>query len=245
MSTILIIDDDKDVSAVLMQTMTELGHAVSCAHTLAEGLKKSIDARPDVVFLDVLLPDGDGLAALGDVRSAPSEPEVIIFTGEGDPDSAEAAIQSGAWDCLQKPATVSAIAGLLKRALAYRDEKRGRPVANAGEPAGLPEQGLQSEADEPILAEPEHPPSSGVGDGPATDRAGQTARSSETPDPSEDEEFPSFRSYRIRSADAAERHYLVELMARSRNRIQLACELSQLSRPRLYALLSKHGITRR
>lgn len=130
MSTILIIDDDKSVSAVLMQTMTALGHAVSCAYTLADGLRKSVEARPDVVFLDVHLPDGDGLAALGAVRAAPSEPEVIIFTGEGDPDAAEMAIRSGAWDYLQKPATMSALALLLRRAIDYRSEKANRrPVA--------------------------------------------------------------------------------------------------------------------
>jgi two-component system NtrC family response regulator len=137
MSTILIIDDDKSMSAALMQTITALGHAVSCAYTLADGLRKSVEANPDIVFLDVYLPDGDGLAALGAVRSAPSQPEVIIFTGEGDPDSAETAIRSGAWDYLQKPATVSSLALLLRRALDYRSEKRSRRPAAVLRRGGL------------------------------------------------------------------------------------------------------------
>ena len=129
MSTILIIDDDKSMSAALMQTITALGHAVSCAFTLGEGLRKSVETSPDVVFLDVHLPDGDGLAAMNAVREAPSAPEVIIFTGEGDPDAAELAIRGGAWDYIQKPATVSALALLLRRALEFRAEKKNRRPA--------------------------------------------------------------------------------------------------------------------
>lgn len=129
MATILIIDDDEGLNASLSQTMTALGHAVTCAYTLADGLRQSVDSRPDVVFLDVHLPDGDGLAALGALRAAPSEPEVIIFTGAGDPDAAEMAIRSGAWDYLQKPATLSALALLLRRAVEFRAEKRNRRPA--------------------------------------------------------------------------------------------------------------------
>jgi len=129
MSTILIIDDDRMISHALMQTITAFGHAVSCAYTLGEGLRRSIETSPDVVFLDVHLPDGNGLAAMAAVREAPSRPEVIIFTGEGDPDAAELAIRGGAWDYLQKPASVPALALILRRALEYRAEKSNRRPA--------------------------------------------------------------------------------------------------------------------
>lgn len=131
MARILIIDDDEGMNTSLMQTLTALGHTASCAFTLADGLRQSVVESPDVVFLDVHLPDGDGLAALGALRAAPSDPEVIIFTGAGDPDAAELAIRSGAWDYLQKPATLSVLALLLRRAVEFRAEKRNRRPAAA------------------------------------------------------------------------------------------------------------------
>jgi two-component system NtrC family response regulator len=78
----------------------------------------------DIVFLDVNLPDGSGLELLPTIRQAESGPEVIIITGEGSAQSAEAAINSGAWDYLQKPLLTQEIELQLTRALDYRAIKK-------------------------------------------------------------------------------------------------------------------------
>jgi len=51
------------------------------AHRTAEGLEKALLGSFEVVFLDVMLPDGNGLEALPRIRQTPAEPEVIIMTG--------------------------------------------------------------------------------------------------------------------------------------------------------------------
>jgi len=65
------------------------------------------------------------------IRQTPSMPEVIIITGAGDPDGAELAIKSGAWDYIQKPSSIEAMTLPLVRALQYREEKKSKkpPVA--------------------------------------------------------------------------------------------------------------------
>ena len=124
MANIFIIDDDKMICEALAEVIVPMGHYVQWALTLKEGLKEACSKMYDVVFLDVRLPDGSGLDALVKIREAPSKPEVIIITGEGDPDGAELSIKSGAWDYIEKPLSVKAITLPIIRALQYREEKK-------------------------------------------------------------------------------------------------------------------------
>ncbi len=123
MARILIIDDDESMCYSLSRMVRRMGHETSCAQTLAEGIEKARSDAFDVVFLDVRMPDGNGLDVLPKIQEAPSSPEVIIMTGFGDPDSAELAIKSGAWDYIQKGASVKETTLPLVRALQYRREK--------------------------------------------------------------------------------------------------------------------------
>jgi two-component system NtrC family response regulator len=124
MAKILIIDDDKEI-CILLQAVTEkIGHESDCAHSLADGHKKATTEPYDVVLLDVNLPDGNGLSLLPKLKILPSFPEVIIITGEGDPDGAELAIKNGAWDYIEKPLSIDGITLPLSRALQYRNEKK-------------------------------------------------------------------------------------------------------------------------
>ena len=85
MAHILIIDDEKDFGDLLANIIGDEGHQVAIRLTLAGGLKEVL-ARPyQLVLLDVQLPDGNGLSAIGKIKEAPSAPEVIILTGAGNP----------------------------------------------------------------------------------------------------------------------------------------------------------------
>jgi two-component system NtrC family response regulator len=123
---VLIIDDDEMMCDMLSTMVRQIGHDATCSTTLQEGLTVSASEDVDVVFLDVLMPDGSGLEALPRIREAPSSPEVIIITGFGDPDGAELAIKNGAWDYLEKPSSIKAMTLPLVRALQYREEKKAR-----------------------------------------------------------------------------------------------------------------------
>jgi two-component system NtrC family response regulator len=125
MAYILVIDDDQLICDTIANIVRHLGHTTACAYTLRDGFKE-VDARDvDVVFLDVQLPDGNGLDILPHVRKASSfPPEIIIITGYGDPDGAELAIKNGAWDYLEKPSSSQKIGLTLTRALQYRQQKK-------------------------------------------------------------------------------------------------------------------------
>ena len=126
MARVLIIDDEPMMGEMLAKMVQKLGHEVVYTPTLREGLEQAGGPGFDIVFLDIYLPDGNGLEALPELRSTPSSPEVIIITGSGDPDGAALAIKNGAWDYIQKPASFEGMTLPFIRALQYRDEKKAR-----------------------------------------------------------------------------------------------------------------------
>ena len=124
-SRILVIDDDPEVRGTMCSLVSRMMLACEAAGTLAEGLAALGGGGFDLVFLDVRLPDGNGLERLPEIKAAPGAPEVIILTGQGDPDGAELAIQRGVWDYLVKPSPIKQTMLSIQRALKYRQERRG------------------------------------------------------------------------------------------------------------------------
>ncbi|MFU2210206.1 sigma-54-dependent transcriptional regulator [Solidesulfovibrio sp. C21] len=126
MAHILLIDDDAILKETIGALMRRLGHAFTWAGSLDEGRRALVHGRFDVVLLDLRLPDGYGLDMMAELRSAPSTPEIIIVTGQEDPEGAALAIKSGAWDYIQKPLTPNRVTLPLTRALEYRAQKAAR-----------------------------------------------------------------------------------------------------------------------
>jgi two-component system NtrC family response regulator len=124
MARILVLDDDRLVQRLIATTATELGHEALAASTLAEGLARCQSAPCDVVFLDVLLPDGNGLSIIPELRGLPVAPEIVIVTGHGDPEGADLAIRHGAWDFLTKPLSLDNLQLILNRVVAFRQQRR-------------------------------------------------------------------------------------------------------------------------
>jgi two-component system NtrC family response regulator len=81
MSRILIVDDDKIMNDALSRAILRTGHEVESRQSIKEGLKEVNSNYYDVVYLDVRMPDGDGLESLTKFREAPSSPDIIIITG--------------------------------------------------------------------------------------------------------------------------------------------------------------------
>ncbi len=123
MAKVLIVDDDKNVRQSIKSVVERLGHEALSYALLEEALSCCQCEEIDVVYLDVRMPDGNGLDMLPSIRESTSKPEVIIMTGYGDPDGAELAIKNGAWDYLEKPASLQTMTLPLKRALEYREKK--------------------------------------------------------------------------------------------------------------------------
>ncbi|MCP4161654.1 MAG: sigma-54-dependent Fis family transcriptional regulator [Deltaproteobacteria bacterium] len=124
MANILIIDDDDGVVHTMSRLVEDMGHNVDSAFTIKEGLKKIASSIFNVVLLDVNLPDGSGLDIVDDIVQSPFSPQVIIMTAFSDPDGAELAINNGAWDYVEKPASPIKFRLQISRALLFQEQKR-------------------------------------------------------------------------------------------------------------------------
>jgi two-component system NtrC family response regulator len=124
MAEILVVDDDSMLAEMLVEQLVRKGHRAESAPDLAGGVSKAREGNFDVVFLDVQLPDGNGLEQIGRFSEVSSAPEIIIMTGHGDPHGARKAIQCGAWSYLEKPHVHRDLLLPLTRALQYRAEKK-------------------------------------------------------------------------------------------------------------------------
>lgn len=131
MAKVLIIDDDPSVCSLLSRLIRRAGHEACQARTLEEGLAIASTRPVGLVFLDVRLPDGNGIKSIPAIQDVDAAPEVVIITGAADPDGAELAIRSGAWDYLEKPFSSQNVLLLTRRALQYREERESNrtPVA--------------------------------------------------------------------------------------------------------------------
>lgn len=125
MARVLVVDDE-----ALMRTMVEVacrrqGHEALCAATLAEGLRLAATGV-DVVLLDMLLPDGNGLDAQPQLTALPDAPDIVVITGHGDGDAAEKALRGGVWDFLMKPVRVRDVEETLTHVLETRARRQTR-----------------------------------------------------------------------------------------------------------------------
>ncbi|HBH48494.1 MAG TPA: sigma-54-dependent Fis family transcriptional regulator, partial [Bacteroidales bacterium] len=121
---VLIIDDDEQVCITLAKVFNRMGYATRYQQTLRDGLADIFSDTIAVVFLDVNLPDGNGLEAIKTIQQHPDSPEIIIITGNEDVDGAELAMRSKAWDYISKTGSYKKFKFALSRALEYRKQKQ-------------------------------------------------------------------------------------------------------------------------
>jgi DNA-binding response OmpR family regulator len=101
-SQLLLIEDDLRIRTALTRALTARGHAVSSAATAMTGLQQAVDDRPDLVVLDLGLPDLDGVQLLRMLRSVSKVP-VIVATARDDDQDVIKALDAGADDYVVKP----------------------------------------------------------------------------------------------------------------------------------------------
>lgn len=109
---------------MLTRRIESAGYSATSAPTLADGFNLASAGNYDVILLDVILPDGNGVEYLKHFSSVQSNPEIIIITAAGDTHGAECAINSGAWSYLEKEHVIRDLFLPLTRALEYRKEKQ-------------------------------------------------------------------------------------------------------------------------
>jgi DNA-binding response OmpR family regulator len=100
---ILVVDDEPPVGEILSEFLTPKGYEVLCAQGGLEGLSKLEKFRPDIVLLDVRMPDLDGITVLRRIREANPSVSVLMMSGNTDTEAAKETLQLGAFDYVLKP----------------------------------------------------------------------------------------------------------------------------------------------
>ncbi len=116
--TILVVDDDVPIRRVIRIAAESVGYRVVEAATANEARVRSALERPDVIILDLGLPDGDGLDVLASIRSWSTTP-VIILTARVDDDLVVRALDAGADDYIEKPFNMPSLLARVRVALRH------------------------------------------------------------------------------------------------------------------------------
>ena len=128
MTHVLIVDDDVDASAMLGELIAMQGFTVATANTLRDARKQLALQAPDLVLLDLRLPDGSGMDLFADPELLANS-EVILVTGHASLETSILALRLGAVDYIVKPITSKQLQGVLSRVT--------KPAVLKAEVAGL------------------------------------------------------------------------------------------------------------
>jgi two-component system KDP operon response regulator KdpE len=110
---ILIVDDEKSIRRFLKVSLVSYGYDVFEAETGNEALEKSVTSHPDVIILDLALPDIDGIAVISKIRNRTKVPIIVLSVREDISDKVKA-LDMGADDYLTKPFNVIELLARLK-----------------------------------------------------------------------------------------------------------------------------------
>jgi len=116
-ATILVIDDDKLIRWSLSTVLGRAGYRVHEAATGKDGLAAVRDQRPDLVLLDIRLPDMDGITVLEQIRRRHPELPVLTMTAHGTSETAHVAVGLGARGHLEKPCDPTLLLAAVSRVL--------------------------------------------------------------------------------------------------------------------------------
>jgi two-component system response regulator AtoC len=117
---VLIVEDEAQVAALLSETLSHLGYTPEVATTGTDALRLLDTFEPDVVLLDLALPEMPGEAVLDHVRQTKPGLPVIMVTGNADAELARRTLARGAFDYVTKPFNLEQLSRVLEAALAYR-----------------------------------------------------------------------------------------------------------------------------
>ena len=126
---ILVVDDEPDMVSFLRQALIHEGFEVEGAHDARQGLRRAYEFRPDLVLLDVMMPEMDGWDMLGRLREFSDVP-VIMLTAVGGTDHKIQGLDLGADDYVTKPFELRELKARIRAALrrAASDSSSGTPL---------------------------------------------------------------------------------------------------------------------
>lgn len=123
-ATILIVEDEPPIRRLLRTTLAAHDYRTLEAGTGGEALQAMRHHRPDLVLLDLGLPDRDGLELIGDIRKLAPVP-IVVLSGRGEEAAKVAALDAGADDYVTKPFGAEELMARLRAALRHRLQQQG------------------------------------------------------------------------------------------------------------------------
>jgi two-component system response regulator AtoC len=124
MACLLLIDDEESITLSLKTLFEKKGYTFINSYTGKEGVSTALRELPDIVLLDLHLPDKDGMAILKELKAAQPDMVVIIMTGYGEIKQAVEAIKLGAEHYFQKPVDLDELSVIVERNLDIRQLKQ-------------------------------------------------------------------------------------------------------------------------
>jgi DNA-binding NtrC family response regulator len=225
MARILVVDDEVGIRELLSEILYDEGHTIELAENAAQARAARLRGRPDLVLLDIWMPDTDGVTLLKEWGSQGLlDMPVIMMSGHATIDTAVEATRIGAIDFLEKPITLQRLLKTISAGLA-----RGRlPVAKSANGTFVPVAVPSNAA--PVIAE--------VSPGPETAVITEPVDQSLLGDITLDQPLREAR-------DAFERVYFEYHLARENNSMTRVSEKTGLERTHLYRKLKQLGIESR
>ena len=131
MATLLVVEDDPGIRSALIRALGELGHVVTSAPDAMSGLKAAVAESPDLVILDLGLPDLDGVELLRMLRAVSAVP-VIVATARDDDRQVVRALDAGADDYLVKPFAAATLDARIRAVLRRSKDDDGPRALQVG-----------------------------------------------------------------------------------------------------------------
>lgn len=131
MRKILIIDDENSIRKLLRVTLEANDYKIIEAQSAQEGMQKIIEDRPEVILLDLGLPDKNGIEVIKEVRQWSSIPIIVLTVLDRDQDKVEA-LDSGADDYVTKPFSIPELLVRIRVALRHNIQNEQSPIFKCG-----------------------------------------------------------------------------------------------------------------
>jgi two-component system nitrogen regulation response regulator NtrX len=115
MLNILVVDDERNIQSLIKDILSDEGHSVSVAGSLTSAkdlIKKEVF---DLIFLDVWLPDGDGISLISFIKEHQPNSFIVMISGHANIPIAVQAIKEGAFDFLEKPLSTDTILAVIEK----------------------------------------------------------------------------------------------------------------------------------
>ncbi|MFM0221608.1 response regulator transcription factor EsaR [Paraburkholderia dipogonis] len=222
MATILVVDDEMGIRELLSEILSDEGHVVEAAENAQEAREFRLRQAPDLVLLDIWMPDTDGVTLLKEwAAQGQLTMPVIMMSGHATIDTAVEATKIGALNFLEKPIALQKLLKAVEQGLARGTAAGGAPGGAAAKPV-LPvsASAVASAAALPMLS---------------TDGMGSGALAAQTASISFDIPLRDAR-------DAFERAYFEYHLARENGSMTRVAEKTGLERTHLYRKLKQLGV---